>query len=249
MYPLLHELLADRSGAEVFTCFSAWHIFWITLTAALFALLYRRLRRQLEGDRERTLQRLLSLAFGLYILDFFLMPLAYGEIDIEKLPFHACTAMCVLCFLSCRNRFLARFRGSFALMGFVSNLVYLCYPAGVMWHGVHPMCYRVIQTLSFHSLMTAACLLTLIFGDRGNWRQHLGVTVAMTGWAMLGNWLYNSPDRLYNWFFVVRDPFGILPAELSPFVMPLINIGLFFAVEQMVCAIVRGRRGETNALR
>ena len=245
MYPYLHELLSDRTGGVTFHCFSPWHFFWIALTAAVFAALYLRLRRRDGQAREKALGTLTGLCFGLYILDFFLMPLAYGEIDIEKLPFHACTAMCVMCFLSRRSRLLGRFRGSFALLAFVSNLVYLIYPAGVMWHGVHPLCYRVIQTLGFHGLMTAVCLLELHFGGTGSRRRHLAVTAGMTAWAMLGNWVYNTPERLYNWFFVVRDPFGILPAELAPFVMPLLNIALFFAVELAVCALLDRRKGGT----
>ena len=235
MYSVLHDLLADRTGGAVFRCFGPWHFFWIALAAAVFALAVKR--------PKRTPKRLTDLAFGLYILDFFLMPLAYGEIDIEKLPFHACTAMCVCCFLSRRSPRLGRFRASFALLGFVSNVVYLIYPAGVMWHAVHPVSYRVIQTLGFHGLMSVACLLTLIFGDLGTWRQHLSVTAAMTAWAMLGNGVYNSEARVYNWFFVVRDPFGILPAAVSPLVMPVLNIVLFFSVEMAVCALLRRLRG------
>lgn len=241
MYTILHALLADRTGGGVFRCFGLWHFFWIGLAAALFGIALRALRRQ--KDRQAALGQLMGLAFGLYILDFFLMPLAYGQIDIEKLPFHACTAMCVMGFLSWRISALERFRVSFALMGFLSNFVYLLYPAGVMWHGVHPLCYRVVQTLGFHALMTAACLLTLVFSDRealGNWKRHLAVVTGMTAWAMLGNFLYNSPARFYNWFFVVRDPFGLVPAEISPFVMPVLNIFLFFALEMGVCALVRG---------
>ena len=246
MYTILHALLAARTGGEVFRCFGLWHFFWIGLAAALFGLLLRALRRQ--KDRQAALGRLMGLAFGLYILDFFLMPLAYGQIDIEKLPFHACTAMCVMGFLSWRISGLERFRVSFALMGFLSNFVYLLYPAGVMWHGVHPLCYRVVQTLGFHGLMSVACLLSLIFGDLGTWRQHLSVTAVMTAWAMLGNYAYNSEARFYNWFFVVRDPFGLLPAVVSPFVMPVLNIVLFFAVEMAVCAILRRQRGGPHAL-
>ena len=129
MHSYLHELLADQTDGVVFHCFGPWHFFWIALTAAVFAALYLHLRSRKE--QEKTLGALIDLCFGVYVLDFFLMPLAYGEIDIEKLPFHACTAMCVMCFLSRRSRFLGRFRGSFALLGFVSNLVYLIYPAGV----------------------------------------------------------------------------------------------------------------------
>ncbi|MBR7178999.1 MAG: YwaF family protein [Oscillospiraceae bacterium] len=242
MYQFLHTLLGDRTGGEVFRCFGLWHIFWIGLAAGLFTVLYKALRSRNEQTRQKTLGALTDLCFGLYILDFFLMPLAYGEIDVEKLPFHACTAMCVLCFLSRRSDFLNRFRESFALLGFVSNFVYLLYPAGVMWHSVHPLCYRVIQTLLFHSLMSVACLLELLLGRAGSRWQHLTVTAAMTVWAMAGNYVYNTPDRLYNWFFVVRDPFYILPEHMAPFVMPVLNIGLFFAAEMAVCAAVRWAR-------
>ena len=243
MYPIFHELLSDKTGGRVFRCFGPWHVFWIGLTAAVFAVLYLHLCRRDGEGRERALRALGGLVFGLYILDFFLMPLAYGEIDVEKLPFHACTAMCVMCFLGRRCRRLEPFRGAFALLGFVSNLVYLCYPAGVMWHAVHPLCYRVVQTLGFHGLMSAVCLLELLFSETGDWRRQLGVTAGMTAWALLGNYAYNTPERMYNWFFVVEDPFGIVPA--APFVMPVLNIVIFFAAEQAVCAALRRVKGGT----
>lgn len=232
MYSVLHDLLADRTGGAVFRCFGPWHFFWIALAAVVFALAVKR--------PKRTPKRLTDLAFGLYILDFFLMPLAYGAIDIEKLPFHACTAMCVMVFLSRRVKALDGFRASFALLGFLSNFVYLLYPAGVMWHRVAPLTYRVIQTLGFHALMSAGCLLALLFeGGLDRWKRHLAVVAGMTLWAMLGNWAYNSEARVYNWFFVVRDPFGILPVEIAPFVMPFVNILLFFAAGMAVCRLIR----------
>ena len=248
MYPYLHELLSDRKGGAVFACFGLWHFFWMALTAAVCVVLYRFLAKRNAPDRSRWLDRLTGLAFGLYILDFFLMPLAYGEIDIEKLPFHACTAMCVCVFISRRSTALARLRGAFALLGLVSNLVYLIYPAGVMWHAVHPVSYRVIQTLGFHGLVTAVCLMALLFEDLGGWKRTLSVTAAMTAWAMVGNAVYNSEDRVYNWFFVVGDPFGILPAQVAPFVMPALNICLFFAVGMALSALLRRLRGANHAL-
>lgn len=245
MYPILHELLSDKTGGRVFRCFGPWHFLWIGLTAVLGILLWRGLRLQPPKERTAAMTRLFSLVFGLYILDVFLMPLAYGEIDIEKLPFHACTAMCVMCFLSRRSPRLSRYRASFALLGFVSNAVYLLYPAGVMWHSVHPLCYRVVQTLSFHGLMCVSCLLSLVFEEGGeNWKPHLSVTAAMTGWACLGNTCYNSDARFYNWFFVVRDPFFLIPAEVSPFVMPFLNTLLFFAVELALCTLLRRIRAK-----
>ena len=181
------------------------------------------------------------MTFGLYILDFFLMPLAYGEIDIEKLPFHACTAMCVMCFFSRHHSFFKRFRLQFAMLGFLSNTVYLIYPAGVMWHAVHPLSYRVIQTLLFHGMMMVYGALVLVLESREfswkNCRKDLVVILAMTAWAWLGNMLYNSEARVYNWFFVVRDPFYLLPESVAPYVMPLMNITVFFLAELLLYAV------------
>ena len=100
LYPILHEILGDHKGGRVFRCFDAWHLFLIFLFIALTALVYIMLKRKGEERRRRVLDILIGACFSLYILDFFLMPFAYEEIDIEKLPFHICTAMCVMCFLS-----------------------------------------------------------------------------------------------------------------------------------------------------
>lgn len=213
------------------------------MTALL--VLYR-FRKKSETAKEKVARCFLHTAFGLYIADFFLMPIAYNEIDIEKLPFHACTAMCVMCFLSYHNKFLYKYRTSFALLGFISNLVYLIYPAGVMWHQVHPLSYRVIQTLTFHSLMSISCLLILVYESNGihikKYYRDFIILVAMTLWAILGNSIYNGTSENYshffNWFFVVRDPFYIIPETISPYVMPFINIALFFVAEMLGYSIL-----------
>ena len=127
------------------------------------------------------------------------------------------------------------------MLGFISNLVYLIYPAGVMWHAVHPFTYRVVQTLLFHGVMTAYGFLTIVF-ENGfsvkNFRKDIAVLVGMTLWALLGNFLYNgsagSYSANYNWFFVTADPFGILDKNVSVFIMPFLNIIIFFAAEMLV---------------
>ena len=242
MYPFLSDLLSDKKGGEIFTLFGAWHFFYIALTISTVAVVLLLLKNKSQNLKSKATQAFIYVAFGLYIADFFLMPLAYGEIDIEKLPFHACTAMCVLCFLSYHNRFLAKYRRAFVLLGFVSNLVYLVYPAGVMWHAVHPLSYRVIQTLIFHSVMTVYGSLTLIYEyDKFELKacyRDLSVILCMTAWALVGNYAYNGTSEGYshffNWFFVVRDPFYAIPAPVAPFVMPLLNVCIFFAVEMVI---------------
>ena len=239
MYSLMTEWLSDKKGGAVFTCFGGWHLCYIALFVAISVIAVCYLKYKDIGVRRKWIGFFINLSFGLYIADFFLMPFAYKEIDIEKLPFHICTAMCVMCFWSNHNHFLGKFRRSFALLGFISNLIYLVYPAGVMWHQVHPLSYRVIQTLTFHGLMTVYGLLVLVFENktmkRNVWVHQLTILVGMTAWAMIGNYLYNGEtegySHFFNWFFVIRDPFYLIPLQISPYVMPIVNLVAFFAVE------------------
>jgi len=248
MYSFLHGLLSDKKGGEIFTLFGGGHFFYIVLTLSGVAAILFFLKSRADCAKRRVTRAFINIAFGLYVADFFLMPLAYGEIDIEKLPFHACTAMCVACFLSYHNRFLEKYRTSFVLLGFISNLVYLIYPAGVMWHAVHPLSYRVIQTLLFHSLMTVYGTLALVYERdkleiKKSYRD-LSVIICMTLWALLGNYAYNGTSdgysHFFNWFFVVRDPFYAIPESVAPFIMPFLNIAVFFVAEIAVHLIFMG---------
>lgn len=250
MYSFMHNLLADRKGDVTFSCFGLWHFCYIAVVlVAMVAALCLLKRRSGEG-RRRGCRAFLHVAFGLYVADFFLMPFAYGEIDIEKLPFHACTAMCVMCFLGEHCASLKKYRLHFVLLGLISNLVYLLYPAGVMWYQVHPLSYRVVQTLAFHGTMTIYGVLTLALDEeRLAWKhcyRDLLVLISMTAWALVGNILYNGEAEGYahffNWFFVVRDPFYLLPESISPYVMPLLNVVVFFAAEMLVYALYFGIR-------
>ncbi len=245
MYEFLHGLLSDKKEDAVFNCFGIWHIIYILLAFTLIAVIFIALRKKGRDALVKAAKVLINTAFGLYMLDFFLMPFAYQEIDIEKLPFHVCTATCVMCFLSRHTRFFSRFRMQFALLGLVSNLIYLFYPAGVMWYQVNPLSYRVIQTLMFHGIMTAYGVVTLASEDNALdfktcWKDLLTVC-AMMLWALVGNTLYNGTSgnysHFFNWFFVVRDPFWIIDANIAPFVMPFIVIAAFFAVEMLVYLI------------
>lgn len=247
MYSILHELLSDKKDGVLFTCFSIPHIIYITAALATALIVLYRFRHKSDAVKEKVTRCFLYTAFGLYIADFFLMPLAYNEIDIEKLPFHVCTAMCVMCFFSYHSSFLSRYRISFALLGFISNLVYLIYPAGIMWHQVGPLSYRVLQTLTFHGLMTVYGLLMLVYeGKQLQFKKcyrELFVLAGMTLWAMLGNSIYNGTSEHYshffNWFFVIQDPFYIFPEKFSPYIMPVINIAAFYAAEMVVYWILR----------
>lgn len=256
MYALISELLSDKKGGTIFSCFGLWHLGYLLVAIAVALISIVCLKKKDRERRQKAISLFINSAFGLYIVDFFLMPFAYGKIDVEKLPFHACTAMCVMCFWSRHNAFLGRYKQQFALLGFISNLVYLIYPAGLMWYQVHPFSYRVIQTLLFHGLMTIYGLLVLLFDDvRFEWKRcyrDLAVLAAMTMWALLGNTLYNGQawgqSNNFNWFFVTQDPFYIIPKNIAPYIMPCLNIMVFFAVEMLVYAICFGVKRKKNVM-
>ena len=242
MFNILRKLLADQTGGIAFKCFDLWHscfIIFFVITAVLLCLFLRKAR---EERKKKVINLVIGLALGIYIADFFLMPFAYNAINIDKLPFHVCTTMCVMCFWSRYNAFLGKFRLQFAMLGFLSNLTYLLYPAGMMWMNLHPMSYRVVQTLIFHGVMMIYGLLVLVYESQEfTWKKiykDLSVVVAMTAWARLGNALYNSGEKNYNWFFVVQDPFNMFPEDIAPYIMPFLNVVIFFAVELIVYLIV-----------
>ena len=56
-----------------------------------------------------------------------------------------------------------KFKQQFALIGLASNLIYVIYPAGVGWYQIHPLSYRVIQTLLYHFVMSSYGLFTLMY--------------------------------------------------------------------------------------
>lgn len=236
MYKVLNELLKDKSGDVTFNCFGLHHIIYIVLGILLLVFLILVINKK-QDKKETIINIVLDVALGLYILDFFLMPLAYGEIDIEKLPFHACTCMCVMSFLSRRIKWLFKFKNAFAMLGLISNMVYFFYPAGVMWYHVSPFCYRVIQTLLYHYVMMVYGILVLVYE-----RTELSfkdilydiiAIVAMTIWALIGNLAYNNiqdSGRIINWFFVVKDPFGLINPNISKYIMPFITPIAFIIV-------------------
>lgn len=258
MYSALNKIFGDKSDGKLFTCFGGWHILYITLFLLAFFIVLFCLKNKDSSVKSSVTKTFSDIAFWIMIADFFFMPFAYGEIDIEKLPFHICTAMCVMCFASHRVGILKKFKIPFAVLGLISNLGYLIYPAGVMWHQTHPFSYRVIETLSFHGIMTVYGLLVLVYeADKTSLKKcyhDLVVIVCMVGWALLGNYAYNGNygeiTHFFNWFFVVRDPFNLLPETISPVVMPFLNVIMFFVADLLVYSIVwlakrKHKRNET----
>jgi hypothetical protein len=247
-YEFLSNLLSDKKGDVIFSCFSIWHFLYLILFVGATILTIALLKNKPQEVKSKAVNTAISIAFGLYMADFFLMPFAYGEIDIDKLPFHACTSMCIMSFASRHSKFLSKFTLQFALIGLISNLIYVVYPDGVAAHEIHPLSYRAVQTLTFHGVMVIYGILTIVLDNvKIEWKKcyrELIVLIILACWALLGNTLYTGTvgdySHNFNWFFVKRDPFGMLDPSISRYIMPFITVAAFFGANLVIYAIYFG---------
>jgi len=81
---------------------------------------------------------------------------------------------------------------------------------------------------------------------RERWKnslKELKVLIGMVLWALLGNHLYNgiggNYDYRFNWFFVIKDTFGMLPENVAPFVMPFVVVAVFYMATLLLYAVCR----------
>ena len=251
IYEALNRIFCDKRDGELFTLFSGGHFFFIALFAVMLVGMILLLKGKSREFKDKATLAVIGVGFGLYILDFFLMPFAYGVIEIEKLPFHICTLSCTLSFLSRHVGWMKKYRTHMAMLAFIANFCFLAVPAGVMWNGVTPTSYRAVQTLLFHAVCALYGLLMLIFdNDEFSWRFIYRDVIAVSAivvWSMIGSYSYTGNvggyNYYFNWFFVKQDPFNIFPANLAPYIMPVFIIVAFFAVESLIYgAVYLGKR-------
>ena len=112
----------------------------------------------------------------------------------------------------------------------------------------------------FHGIMTIYGMLVLIYDEQKlefkRCYQDVIILTSITFWAIIGNIFYNGEagnyKNFFNWFFVVRDPFYLLPESISPYIMPFINIALFFAAEMLLYSVIwffkKVKKGKCNVL-
>lgn len=256
MYEFLSNFLSDKdNGILTFEAFSLCHILYLLLIFGVIALVLYLFKNKTIESKHKLINFTVILALILYIVDFFLMPFSYGYIDIDKLPFHICTLMSIMCVLSRHTKVLSKFKTSFTLMGLVGALMYLTYPAGVAEADGYS--YRIVQTVLYHGLMIAQGVFSIAYNDLDlNWKSikyDLFAILGLTLWAMLGNTLYSGElketcncvegctniitiyEHDFNWFFVKHDPLYIIPDDIDIYFAPFIMIAAIFGM----CALIR----------
>ena len=258
MYEFMNNLLKDKeTGVFTFEAFSLCHIIYLLLIIGLIILVLFLFRNKSQEAKNKLINITITSALCVYVADFFLMPFSNGEIDIDKLPFHICTLMSVMCVLARNTKLLSRFKTSFTLMGMIGALMYIVYPAGVS--SADGYSYRIVQTVLYHGLMIAQGVFSIAFKDLEldlkwkNLKYDLIAIVALAAWAMLGNTLYSGTmteacdcvegctqtitvyDHDFNWFFVKHDALYVIPDDIDIYFAPFAMVGVIFGM----CALIR----------
>ena len=221
--------------------FDAWHFLY------LFIIFGGTLALSIIGRKkpkyQSRFQRLMAyLTVGLYVIDFFIMPLSdsYDGISAYKLPFNICTIMAVLVPFVQFNPKFSKIRQPVTTLAIASSLMWMCYP-GTALGGQPPFCYIIFQTFMYHGFLFCWGVLQLAYGDvkydiRKIWKELVGILMILV-WAAFGNAVY---DRGYNWFFIESSIFPFLSDEIMPimvvfsvFGVSLVVYGIYFALKSL----------------
>ena len=172
------------------------------------------------------------LTIGLYVIDFFIMPLSdsYDGISAYKLPFNICTIMAVLVPFVQFNSRLSKFRQPVVILSVASSLMWMCYP-GTALGGQPPFCYLIFQTFMYHGFLYTWGFLNMAFGRvvldfKKIWQELVGILMILV-WADFGNTIYG---REQNWFFIESSIFPFLSDEIMPLAVVFSVFGSAFVV-------------------
>jgi hypothetical protein len=226
-------LFSQNNSSLQIGLFDQWHFLYLFIvfggTLAL-SLIGRRCSR----TRQTQLQKIMAyLTIGLYLIDFFIMPLSDsydGIISAYKLPFNICTIMAVLVPFAQFNPRFAKLRQPIVTLSIAASLMWMCYP-GTALGGQPPFCYLIFQTFMYHGFLFCWGVLNLVFGDvvysfRKIWKEFVGILLILV-WAAFGNAVY---DRGYNWFFIEESIFPFLSDEIMPVMVVFCVFGTSFVV-------------------
>ncbi len=197
----------------------------------LLAMLFR---NKTEQAKEKLIRLFAYLTIGLYVADFFIMPLSdsYSGISVYKLPFNICTIMAVMVPFVQFNPRLRGIKTPVVTLSVASSLMWMCYPGSALG-GQPPFCYLIFQTFMYHGFLFCWGVLNLAYGEvvldiRKIWKEFVGILCILV-WASFGNAVY---DAGYNWFFIETSIFPFLTDEI----MPVMVVASVFAV----CLVLYG---------
>lgn len=236
------------SKAQI-TPFNIWHFFYLFLILGGTLLLSILFQNKTVEKKEKLIRLFAYLTIGLYIADFFIMPLSdsYGSISEDKLPFHICTLMAVMVpFVQFSNRWRA-IKDPVIVLSIASSFMWMCYPGSALG-GEPPFCYRISQTFIFHGFLFCWGVLNLSLGAqklnlRTIWKDFIGIMIIFV-WASFGNAVYDG----HNWFFLKDVLFPFIPVEFMPIAVVVSVFGVCLAIYGIYYGLIALANNKKKAL-
>ena len=235
-------LFSENNSQLQIDLFDFWHFLYLFIIFGGTLLLAFQFYNKPTEKKEKILRLFAYLTFGLYIADFFIMPLSdsYSGISVYKLPFNICTIMAVLVPVVQFNPRLKKIRHVIVSLSITSSLMWMCYPGSALG-GQPPFCYLIFQTFMYHGLLFCWGALNLAYGAvslniRQIWHELCAILIILI-WATFGNTVY---DGNYNWFFIEYSIFPFLPDKIMPFMVVfcvfgscLVVYGAYYAIRHL----------------
>ena len=236
-------LFSQNNSSLQIGLYDVWHFLYLFIVFGGTALLSFLFCNKDKSTKEKAVHIMAYLTVGLYLADFFIMPLSdsYDGISAYKLPFNICTIMAVLVpFVQFNPRF-NRIKTPVVVLSIASTMMWMCYP-GTALGGQPPFCYVIFQTFMYHGFLFSWAVLNLAYGFtqlqiKKIWKEFVGILMILV-WASFGNAVY---DRGYNWFFIETSIFPFLSDEIMPiavvfsvFGVCLVIYGTYYGISKLI---------------
>lgn len=239
MKELVRWLFSENQSQLQIRLFDVWHFLYLFVILGGSVLLGILFRKKSDAVKEKVIRLFAYLTIGLYVADFFIMPLSdsYSGISVYKLPFNICTIMAVLVPFAQFNPKLKGIKAPVVTLSVASSLMWMCYPGSALG-GQPPFCYLIFQTFMYHGFLFCWGFLNLALGAvelniKKIWKEFCGILLILV-WAAFGNTVYDGEQ---NWFFIQKSIFPFLSDEIMPpmvvfcvFGCCLIVYGAYYAV-------------------
>ena len=232
MREFVRMLFSENNSDLAIGLFDVWHFLYLGVTLGGAVLLSLIFKNKSETAQTRLIRLFAYLAVGLYVADFFIMPLSdsYSGISTYKLPFNICTIAAVLIpFVEFNPKF-AKIKKVVIALSITASVMWMCYPGSALG-GQPPFSYIIFQTFMYHGFIYVWGFLNLSLGRvtldfKKIWQEFIGILVVLV-WADFGNTIYGREN---NWFFIETSIFPFLEDSIMPIVVVLMVFACCFAV-------------------
>jgi len=197
------------------------------------------------------LQRVISIILiSVYIFDFFVQPIYFGEMRVGKLPFHLCTILGCLAPIASFNKKLQKVQPHLAILAFLASLIFIIFPGNYLDQFAKPYSYTFIQTFSFHILLLFWGLWSIYlnlnkYKIKDFWIPIL-ILLLFATWATFGNHLYYGNELGENFMFMKVDIFSMMgiPNSLWHTILFSLSSIILFLIYLILSAI--NKKNKTN---